>query len=435
MLFEQQDRETPNSTTFNEWIADRSLPHLSTNAGAAAVSYQGWRRFKESFAPELVARAIQETETSLGRPVECVADPFGGSGTTGLVSQFLGRSSATIEVNPFLADLIEAKLTAYDYEELAAAYIQVLSCLGTRCRSEPFPNAPATFVEPGVGGRFLFGIDVATALYDLILTIEECVANPNLRRLLKVLAVSVSVDLSNAVVSGKGRRYRRNWRDRYLDAVNVRQRFAAQVHRAMYDIRRYGLRREPAFRLLRGDARVLAKDIGPIGVGVFSPPYPNSFDYTDVYNIELWTGGYFSSAQDNLTTRNSTLRSHVQIVRSFSREGVVSDQLNRTIENLTAVRHQMWSRHIPDMVGAYFADMRTIIQQLAGQLVSGGRLYIVVGDSQYAGVSVPVSDILTEIALADGLEVVGVEPVRSMRASPQQGGAQKLPETLLILRG
>lgn len=434
MLLQEQDREAPFSATFDEWIADRSLPHLSTNAGAPAISYQGWRRFKESFAPELVARAIRETEINLGRPIEAVADPFGGSGTTGLVSQFLGRKSTTIEVNPFLADLIEAKLTAYDYEELSESYIQVLDCLGIRTRSAPFPNAPATFVEPGVDGRFLFGMDVATALHDLILTVEECVENPSLRRLLKVLAVSVSVDLSNAVVSGKGRRYRRNWRDRYLDGADVRQRFAAQVHQAMYDIRRYGLRREPTFRLLRGDARLLAKDVGPIGAGVFSPPYPNSFDYTDVYNIELWTGGYFSGARDNLATRNSTLRSHVQIVRSFSRDGVASDQLNRTIENLTAVRSQLWSRHIPDMVGAYFADMRTIIQQLAAQLVAGGRLYIVVGDSQYAGISVPVSDILSEIALADGLEVVSAEPVRSMRASPQQGGAQKLPETLLVLR-
>ena len=37
-----------------------------------------------------------------------LADPFGGSGTSALTCQFLGIQPVTIEVNPFLADLIAA---------------------------------------------------------------------------------------------------------------------------------------------------------------------------------------------------------------------------------------------------------------------------------------------------------------------------------------
>ena len=59
---------------------------------------------------ELMARAVAESTI----PVQRCLDPFGGSGTTALACQFLGTEPITIEVNPFLADLIEAKLTDYD---------------------------------------------------------------------------------------------------------------------------------------------------------------------------------------------------------------------------------------------------------------------------------------------------------------------------------
>ena len=59
---------------------------------------------------------------------------------------------------------------------------------------------------------------------------------------------------------------------------------------------------------------------------------------------------------------------------------------------------------------------------------------MVVGDSRYAGVDVPVAAVLTEEAADLGFEVLGSEPCRSMRASPQQGGRAELAETLLTFR-
>jgi hypothetical protein len=71
---------------------------------------------------------------------------------------------------------------------------------------------------------------------------------------------------------------------------------------------------------------------------------------------------------------------------------------------------------------------------LKPKLRSSGRLYIVVGDSRYAGIRVPVARILEDVARANGYRIVKTEPFRSMRASPQQGGRFVLSETLLILQ-
>ncbi len=105
---------------FEEWTGSRDVPTLGTNAGATVLPFQGWRRFKEAFAPELVRLAIAEAGD-----VERVIDPFGGSGTTALAAQFLGVRPTTIEVNPFLADLIEAKICRYDMDQLVKGYVQV----------------------------------------------------------------------------------------------------------------------------------------------------------------------------------------------------------------------------------------------------------------------------------------------------------------------
>ena len=59
---------------------------------------------------------------------------------------------------------------------------------------------------------------------------------------------------------------------------------------------------------------------------------------------------------------------------------------------------------------------------------------MVVGDSRYAGVDVPVAHILGEEAPSLGFTPITMEPFRSMRVSPQQGGRPELAETLLTLR-
>ncbi|KSV65369.1 hypothetical protein N182_35835 [Sinorhizobium sp. GL2] len=110
-----------------------------------------------------------------------------------------------------------------------------------------------------------------------------------------------------------------------------------------------------------------------------------------------------------------------------------SPTLDLVQRNLESVRNKLWNTSIPDMVTAYFDDMREILSRLRLALVPGGRSYLVVGDSRYEGVQIPVADILSELAGNMGFRKLAIEPFRSMRASPQQGGRAELLETLLTL--
>jgi len=420
------------TATLEDWLEGRAPTHLSTNAGTPLVAFQAWRAFKEAFAPELIAQAFEETGDALGRPVKSSIDPFGGSGTTALASQFLGAAPTTIEVNPYLADLIEAKLATYNAAKLLDDYGDLLKRADNTTTDTMFPGAPITFVAPGKDGRYIFSLEVARRLAGLRDAIMA-VRNRSHRRLFRVLLAPVSLAVSNVVVSGKGRRYRRHWEDRQASADDVISLFDAAFVQAVYDIQRFRNRRHLGYDLLRGDARVLTPSTGEYDVAIFSPPYPNSFDYTDVYNVELWVCGYLDSGIANRKLRLQTLRSHVQIKRDYDVGGVNSHTLKRVANELDQVREHLWNATIPDMVTAYFGDMQTIMRRLHGSLVRKGRAYLVVGDSRYHGVQVPVAEILAEIAKSIGFRKLADEPFRSMRASPQQGGRQELLETLLTL--
>lgn len=436
MIYSSSSRETRRDNgdgrvLFEDWVGGRKIFSYGTNAGADELPFQAWRRFKEAFAPELIERAVSESSI----PVRRCVDPFGGSGTTALACQFLGIYPVTIEVNPYLADLIEAKLTTYDVDSLARDFALLVRSANRR-RLSPhkfFHAAPATFVEPGVDGRWIFDAAVASRLAAYVASLP-CIDNLRNRRLLRVLLGGVLIDLSNVVVSGKGRRYRRGWQLRHKTAIDLDQSFCEAVEKAVGHILRYARRAERRFTVIRGDSRRLLKRTGPVDIAVFSPPYPNSFDYTDVYNVELWGLGYLQQPDHNVRLRLATISSHVQLKRRFLPPPSGSKLLDRTVQSLQAQRDHLWDSRIPDMVGGYFADIVQILRAVAARLPAQGQIWMVVGDSRYAGVPVPVADILSELASNVGCRLVTKEPFRSMRTSVQQGNSPSLAESLLVLR-
>ncbi|MRI57573.1 hypothetical protein D8770_27155 [Methylobacterium sp. DB1607] len=408
---------------------------VSSNVGWGELPFQRWMKFKEAFSPKFVVDAL----ASMPRPVRRCADPFGGSGTTALTCAFLGIEAVTIEVNPFLADLIDAKLNPPSAFELAGDFSGVLA----EARSGDFDievlrrRLPSTFiepirsVEPGAVLRFVYWREALDRILTLRMAVERC-ANERSRRLLRILLGSTLVEASNVLVNGKGRRYRKGWERRRVGSGDVDRLFGDAVRRAARDLGAFGAQSLAPATILRGDSRLLAAELGPIDAAILSPPYPNSFDYTDVYNLELWTLGYLDDAAANRRLRLATLRSHVQV--HFEDPTLrPSGRLEETFDRLVQARSHLWDPRLPEMVLGYFQDMDCVLQALHRQLSEGGRVVMVVGDSRYAGIHVDVAAILRERAEASGFAMISATPIRSMRSSAQHGGAHELPETCIVL--
>lgn len=417
-------------TSFEEWTGQRRISYVGTNAGATQLPFQGWRNFKEAFAPELIAEAIQKSKI----PVRRCLDPFGGSGTTALACQFTGVHPITIEVNPFLADLIEAKLTIYDVDRLARDLGSLINRAqrSRRTASSYYSKLPPSFIEPGMNGRWIFDLAVANKLAQLQSSIEK-VHSKSHRRFFSIILGGMLIGVSNVLVSGKGRRYRKNWAVRADMSSIIFSRFIEAAGNAISEIGEYSRRACGTFQLLRGDSRKLISKAGRIELCVFSPPYPNSFDYTDIYNVELWMLGYLRDGPSNRALRSKTFSSHVQILRKYPAAPCGSRSLGSVVKRLRSCRSDLWSPHLPEMVSAYFADMLTVLKGIRTNLHQQGAIWMVVGNSRYANILIPTAKIISELVGEIGLDVERRENFRSMRTSAQQGGRRMLAETLLVL--
>ena len=416
--------------TNTKWLsAQNSEAPVSSNVGAGNLPFQRWFRFKEAYSPAFVT----ETISACDYPVRHVLDPFAGTGTTALTARMQGLDSTSIEVNPFMADLIRVKVTPISPASFT------LSCRRLVDRTtvgesdyRSIEGAPATLVEPGVKGRYIFARETYGSLRAL--NRQIAVLSEPEARLARVLLGSILVDCSNVIINGKGRRYRRNWEARRITQSDVFERFEAAVTQAVEDLICFNNYNFSEHRVYTDDARTRLNGIQSADLAIFSPPYPNSFDYTDVYNLELWMLDYFRSREDNKDLRVRTLRSHVQIKWPKVEAVTLTPLLMAVKRALDERRADLWNRNIPEMVVGYFLDLQSVLTSLSRVVRPRGHVVAAVGDSQYAGVRIDVAGILAEIASGCGYDIEGLAELRSMRASAQHGGGFDLSETAVWLR-
>jgi hypothetical protein len=85
------------------------------------------------------------------------------------------------------------------------------------------------------------------------------------------------------------------------------------------------------------------------------------------------------------------------------------------------------------MVGGYFKELLTVVEHIFALIPAGRSIWIVAGDSRYAGVQIETGRILVELASDRRWDIELFEECHSKRASAQQGGRKELPETLVVL--
>lgn len=407
---------------------DLSAP-LSTAQGVGNVPFQRWFKFKEAFSPKFVHDVIQRSSIE----VKNILDPFGGSGTTALTSQLMGIKPTTIEVNPFLADLIESKLTSYNSESLIDdwSYVMKIVDIQTPDLALLYKSAPKTLYHNNEELRWIFNKEIIYRIAQYRESFEKIEKKEN-KNLLKVLLGAILIPFSNVLINGKGRRYRKNWQSLTYSTDSFDAALHQKVDDAIFDIVRYSRTKSEEYHLFRGDSRKLISEVETSDLVLFSPPYPNTFDYTDIYNVELWALGYLNDSEDNKMLRSNTLRSHVQIKMSSSPRPI-SSTLSETLDKLDGKRKELWNKNIPDMISYYFHDINLIMTESMRILENNGMAVIVIGDSRYSDIKIDTTKITCELAKEIGFTIKDLQEIRIMKSSAQQGWAKNLSETAIFL--
>lgn len=411
---------------------DRSadLAGLVGSAELRAAPVHRWYYYKEGFSPRLPTLLAHE----LGVGGGVVLDPFAGVGTTLLSLQTANDVTRVdgIEYSPFAHFVASAKLGAakLDPDSLRSHVARLIDFHrdGRRIRIPPLSS---------LGDSRIFDRNV---LYDLLgardaVAADSCLEEDERAFLLLGVAAIVE-DVSGVMKDGRalrilnGRRRRPNALSPtggHKPGVDVRSILSNQWLAMIEDIEATSVldNSTAAASVHRGDARGLraSKDgeclveDGSVGLAVFSPPYLNCIDYSEVYKLELWILGLIETQAEFRSLREGTLRSHPSVAFPQRESPFDGDfEVFRAVREISGFLEERLPRApVGRMVAHYFQDMFEVFKGLARAMEPGASIACVVANSTFARRGKSGSEraedwrmpVLTDVLLARLAEAAG----------------------------
>lgn len=419
------------SAVWEHTYREDCIPNFSVNMEQPR---HRWYEFKEGFSSTLVERAIRETRKSAKSDSFTVLDPFSGSGTSPLTALQSRCNAVGYEVNPFMSFVGKTKcqrrnksINTYTQE-----LKQILAKPPFRLKS-PLEGV-STFTDAGKSKKWLFNLDVLRAYEALY----QHISLSSDSDFFLLALITSAMQCCNAKKDGKCLRYFKNWETLNYTGTTLREIFHRNAMQMISDLEKNPLL-EGTRDIIQGDTRELLKmsEQESADLIIFSPPYLNSFDYSDIYRPELFLGRFVKDNEELMQLRKKTLRSHVQC-RWDRHDNSTSPWVSGIVEQLIAKQETLWNVNIPYMVSAYFYDMEEVLKQSYRIAKHNSQLWLVVSTSAYSGVEIPVDLILADIATTCGWELDSVNALRKLRTSSQYVDENKqkirLRESLIICR-
>ena len=392
-------------------LSDLATGSLSTSLDARNEARHRWFWVKEGFSPLLVRTAI---ETEHCRPKDLVVDPFCGGGTVPLEALRRQMASAGAEVNPFLAFAANAKVRTPEKPAVGIWRDRARQAIfvGTYSPLIGFSTFAKTKHKRG-----LFNQSVLKGFRSAWQSLEA--APCTTRDVLRLCLLRSILDCANFSRDGKALRYRSALIGRQFGRKELDAAFSSRVIDVIDDIDTSEIPPTSPFIELADSRHRLSERFRGFKLCITSPPYLNSFDYTDVYRPELFLGGFVRSAKELRELRHRTVRSHVQASWELPVESDFGPLFRECHKAISAERAGLWDKRIPEMIQAYFEDLRAALRALRTHARPDAAVWLVVSTSVYAGVEVPVDLIIAHIGTQVGWVLRDVHVLRHLRSSVQ----------------
>ena len=395
-----------------------------------------WYEFKEGFSPLIVQEAICNSDLC---KKDLVFDPFVGSGTVPIVAAQSGFRCIGFEVNPFISFMASTKLLSPSQKNFLRHSGTILKACrrGHKSSLEGF----STFTKHNGNAKWLFNKGVLRAFEGG--WIKSDILPKNIRSLYRLALLNSALTNANAQRDGKCLRYKSNWTELDLGTESFVTSLESNLNSVAEDLER---------DILPDITSVIPKDVRNYNFANFnenfklcitSPPYLNSFDYTDIYRPELFLGKFVKSQFDLRQLRLRTIRSHVQAKWNIPKLNNFGQIYEHAINEIIANIDSLWNKRIPLMIQAYFEDMENVLRKLLLVSNKTSSLWIIVSTSAYAGIEIPVDLILADIGSKLGWKLEEVKVIRHLRHSAQNAVrwlsgdlyTKRLRESIIVFKG
>jgi len=412
--------------------------------GNSTEPFHGWFHLKEAYSSQLLVRLLKDAGYDPTDGLKLL-DPFSGGGTTAVSALVVAAEHECaadvvgVERNPLLWTIAAAKATgASRGPALAAEVRETLQDVTSAAR-----RPPRAALLDCAGSATLSRADYFPAEHvDALLRIRDAISEYVRGDAALVLRACLA-----AAVEPAGRLRRDGRALRYepdRQPQNPYHTFGLRVQAALADMDGAA----PAgsgqsARVVLGDGRRadLAAGDRRFDWIVFSPPYPNNIDYTEVYKTEGWALGCYNSPVDMKAQRLATVRSHPSVrfpdkYAFRSRPG--ADDVDRLVAPLlAAVPRDKYANGRSQVALGYADDMLAVLRSCRAVAAPSARLVFVVGNSVHGSAASASYVIAADVLMCALAELCGweVEEIRVARRLIRRGqGCEFMRESVVALR-
>ena len=440
----------------SKFVIQPSLSRLlvSFQANKTRPVYR-WYKFKEAFSASLAEYLFYKYGITAGR----ILDPFAGSGTALFAASVMGINADGIELLPIGHEIIMAKkildaeFTSEDFERLRQwAEMRVweqsetrLPLAELRITQGAYPDKAKEAIEKYLGACQQENSRVQTILRFALLCVLE----------------SISFTRKDGQYLRWDYRSGRTRGKKIFDKGTIssfEQAICEKISEILADVsptHQAGLfpaeRLQGEIRLYDGSCLHILPTLpdGTYDAIITSPPYCNRYDYTRTYALELALLGtdeqglvklrqeMLSCTVENRAKDLLSMNPQWAIALAAANEQTLLQAILKYLEEQKA-QGTLNNNGIPRMVRGYFYEMACVISECARVLKPNALLFMVNDNVRYAGASISVDMILSDIAQKLGFRVesILVLPNGKGNSSQQMGehGRKALRKCVYVWR-
>jgi len=394
-------REAPQLRNLVSYVGNKNIPFLSLY------------RYKEAFSYGLVDVILK----NFPNKDITVFDPFCGMGTTIFTAAVNGIEAYGIDRLPLGVFISNAIMDAVlsDKDEVQEEFFRLLGQLNSFKKAKIADDV-----------KILNKVIPEENLSELKRwkTAISSIDNGRIRNILKLFFLSILIDSSYAKNSGQFLR-KNSGQFLRIDRKKKIGKPTTLMENKLSEFLKSKEARLPKDNIdffekneaFLGDSRDISIDIPKPNVVITSPPYPNRYDYTRSYALEL-AFSFVDSNSELIELRHNLFRSHIESKIQSNYINKIHPAVSEVLKILES--KELNNNKIPDMLIGYFYDIETTIKELSFFLAKKAEMFIVVDNVRYEGEVIPIDLIIADIASSYGFKLKDLLITRYKGNSSQQ---------------
>ncbi|MCZ0933212.1 MAG: DNA methyltransferase [Oligoflexia bacterium] len=361
--------------SFKQINTDPSWAFFEKTRKDTAYISHGYHRYPAKFIPQVVSRLIKE----YSKKGDWVVDPFGGCGTTLIESKVMSRPSIGVDINPVAVLITKAKKTAIRPEVLYEEFLKLKEKISSFDKNIKLKTPRHERID------YWFKEDEKKKLSFLFSEITK-VKDNNIKNF---FYCGFSNILKNCSIwLQKSNKPTRDFHKTPAEPFIIFIRQINSMLRGNTDFF-YLLKKNNNFstscKIYCADARKISMKSNSVTLVVTSPPYVTSYEYADLHQL---TALWFEYMKDLKDFRKKFIGTAYHGEKDIILNSLIAGDVQRQLADKDV--------KTANEVSTYFSEMNQVFQEMKRILKKGGRICLVIGNTNLKNVDILNAEVFVE---------------------------------------